>query len=537
MAGRWLSVVLLCACQMCLPAYEKEHGAWNCLLVNLVSQTNIYSLDRALSVYIDVFDGGVENLRAVWSVVGEGDSRYESGDDAMLSSSDPVPVDASGFLYHFPPDELQTVSAANRTWGWRRLVVEGRSRQGVLQCRDDVVVKLHDHRESAAPYGFESPYSPYTPRIVHFIHLIISPLPPSKNVCDELLLLSLRSAVNHIRPEKIFLHTNDGIAAKECINVTDRLFVLEAAIPRQVFGNKIDWYQHQTDVIRLHALRKWGGVYLDTDVLVLRTLDMLLSSNMFVIGEQSGGGICNGVIISPLRHPFLQRWLGQYISFEEGTMGLHASYLPMMMVRQGISSDVMVVSPSHMHWPSYHPHAINTVWLGNWFCTKENLVLHMWGSRSSQASRIVLSSRGSREQEAGRTIDGAVAAALSSAHDSEECSHLSHPLSPQPDVDDVLAFWPLTDGDWTLRESSKSKLDGRVYLRQEEGDRVCRPDGDSLSLGLTLDESRLAFLPFAGVFNTNQVRLYRVRSHRLTCFQANHLVVLQDRMLVARHNM
>lgn len=37
-----------------------------------------------------------------------------------------------------------------------------------------------------------------------------------------------------------------------------------------VFGNEVEHFAHKADVIRLEALRDWGGVYLDTDVLVIK---------------------------------------------------------------------------------------------------------------------------------------------------------------------------------------------------------------------------------------------------------------------------
>ena len=37
-----------------------------------------------------------------------------------------------------------------------------------------------------------------------------------------------------------------------------------------VFGNEVEHFAHKADVIRLEALRDWGGVYLDTDVMVIK---------------------------------------------------------------------------------------------------------------------------------------------------------------------------------------------------------------------------------------------------------------------------
>ena len=515
---RWLwLLLLLCSQHAHSTAQEEGEEAWNCLLVNLVSQTNVYSVDRAISVHVDMLDVGdgapVDVLSAAWAVV-RPEGASDAGDAYLTSSSDPVPVGPGSFLFHFLPDELVSVLEVDSEWGWRRLTIERRWEGGELRCQDEVVVRLHSHGETAATYTFESPSPLHTPRIVHFIHLQLDSRPRNTARCDELLSLSVRSTVNHIKPERIYLHTNDMDFLRGCADIQDHVTVVKAAIPRRVFGNRVDWYQHQADILRLHALRKWGGVYLDTDVLVLRDLGFLLSSNMFVVGEQSGGGICNGLIVSPRLHPFLQRWIAQYISFEEGTMGLHASYLPMMMARQALSPAVMVISPAHMHWPSYHPHAITTVWLGNWFCAQENLVLHIWGSRSSHVRRSVLAGRGDGGNETRRSVDGAMKTALAPSPQLEECEHLMHPLSPQPGSDEVLAFWPLTGGGRFLREASSEKLEGMVYsLGEEEEEEGKEEEDKSLfsrgksgddSLGLVLDKSRFAFLPFAGIFNTNQ---------------------------------
>lgn len=38
----------------------------------------------------------------------------------------------------------------------------------------------------------------------------------------------------------------------------------------EIFGKEVTHFAHKADVIRLEVLRDYGGVYLDTDVLVLR---------------------------------------------------------------------------------------------------------------------------------------------------------------------------------------------------------------------------------------------------------------------------
>lgn len=39
---------------------------------------------------------------------------------------------------------------------------------------------------------------------------------------------------------------------------------------KSIYGNEVVHFAHKADVLRLEALRDYGGVYLDTDVLVVR---------------------------------------------------------------------------------------------------------------------------------------------------------------------------------------------------------------------------------------------------------------------------
>jgi len=54
-------------------------------------------------------------------------------------------------------------------------------------------------------------------------------------------------------------------------------------------------YAFVSDVVRLHALYEEGGIYLDTDVLVLRSFDDLLA-NSFFTGEYKSGALGAAVI-------------------------------------------------------------------------------------------------------------------------------------------------------------------------------------------------------------------------------------------------
>jgi mannosyltransferase OCH1-like enzyme len=75
-----------------------------------------------------------------------------------------------------------------------------------------------------------------------------------------------------------------------------------------IFMKSTDHYAHHGDLIRLEVLIEYIGIYLDIDVLTLRSFDQLLNLNDVVIANQDDNQnqICNAVIISKRNAIFCQ---------------------------------------------------------------------------------------------------------------------------------------------------------------------------------------------------------------------------------------
>ena len=71
-----------------------------------------------------------------------------------------------------------------------------------------------------------------------------------------------------------------------------------------------DW-AYLSDYVRLQALVKEGGVYLDTDVELLRPLDVFIDGS-FHIGYMHSCALGTAVMISPANHPLLGRLIAKY---------------------------------------------------------------------------------------------------------------------------------------------------------------------------------------------------------------------------------
>ena len=103
------------------------------------------------------------------------------------------------------------------------------------------------------------------PKIIHYIWLGKSEMPIEVRDC-------IKSWQNNMPDYELMFWDDDAIS--EFRNP----FIIEALEQKK--------YAFATDVIRLYALQKYGGIYLDTDVKVLKSFDDFLHHHAF-IGRES----------------------------------------------------------------------------------------------------------------------------------------------------------------------------------------------------------------------------------------------------------
>jgi len=99
------------------------------------------------------------------------------------------------------------------------------------------------------------------PKIIHYIWLGGNPIPTAIQECIE--------SWKWVMPNFELMLWND-----ESIKEIDIVFVKEAM--------SVGKWAFASDVIRLWALAKYGGIYLDTDVKVLKSFEPLLSEHAFI---------------------------------------------------------------------------------------------------------------------------------------------------------------------------------------------------------------------------------------------------------------
>jgi hypothetical protein len=155
------------------------------------------------------------------------------------------------------------------------------------------------------------------PNLIHFIFL------GEDTPFRFLHYLAILSAHLRSSPDEIIVHGCREPVESPWWNRIKPLITYEPVEPvREFRGRKNEAYQHQADVIRLEKLIERGGIYLDIDVLTLRSLNQLRRYSCVIGGECYRDGregafsndprdfasVTNAVMMAVPESPFLQEW-------------------------------------------------------------------------------------------------------------------------------------------------------------------------------------------------------------------------------------
>ncbi|XP_070547862.1 uncharacterized protein [Ptychodera flava] len=139
------------------------------------------------------------------------------------------------------------------------------------------------------------------PNIAHFVWFY----DPQPLRFDQ--FISILSTHTVMKAEKILFHTNNEPIGRYWQILKDTIDVLEVVItqkPKLEHSNRF----HRSDLARLQILLKYGGVYLDNDVIVVRSLEPLRHYD-FVMGREqplNPDYMNNGVIMASKDSIFLK---------------------------------------------------------------------------------------------------------------------------------------------------------------------------------------------------------------------------------------
>ncbi|KAM4056377.1 glycosyltransferase sugar-binding containing DXD motif domain-containing protein [Hirsutella rhossiliensis] len=201
------------------------------------------------------------------------------------------------------------------------------------------------------------------PNVVHFV---IGPDKP--NPVTLMLWLAIRAAAINLPGCEIRLHyvylSEDGPWWKD----VRRLVTLTRHGPEflddfsHLTPPPSEWNPaHKADILRLQILRAQGGIYLDTDAIILRPLDKLLSGRRDVILGHEGGhrkGMTNAVILAKPAAGFVERWYQAYNDFDPKRWNQHSVILPAKLADEH-PDEVCQLPPAAFFWPLWPQHHVD----------------------------------------------------------------------------------------------------------------------------------------------------------------------------------
>jgi hypothetical protein len=163
--------------------------------------------------------------------------------------------------------------------------------------------------------------------------------------------ITFLAARRHLRPKKFFVHyfqePNTFWWNQMKKNPEINAILVRTRQVNKIFKKFVDHHSHRGDIIRLEVLIKYGGIYLDTDVLTLRSFDPLLNLSDVIMAHENDNPrtACNAVILAKSNAKFLRRWYDAFQSFDQNCWGCHSVLLPWKLA--SIYTDEIKVLPTN----------------------------------------------------------------------------------------------------------------------------------------------------------------------------------------------
>ena len=147
--------------------------------------------------------------------------------------------------------------------------------------------------------------------------------------------------------------------------------------PDSIHGRRVSMPEHQADIIKLQKLLKYGGIYLDFDVIVVKSFDPLRCYSA-TLGLETDDRLCASIIISEPDSAFLKLWLNSYKTFDDSSWDEHAVKMPYRLWRR--HPQTLHVEASSLQRPSWQKHELAYLYGKGMYYDWENknYAVHLW---------------------------------------------------------------------------------------------------------------------------------------------------------------
>ncbi|KAL3836288.1 hypothetical protein ACJMK2_021725 [Sinanodonta woodiana] len=191
------------------------------------------------------------------------------------------------------------------------------------------------------------------PYVVHFIWFMYREF-------DFFNFLSFMSVVRFVRPCLILIHGDFVPYGRywHRFTMTFPYVILVRRSPKlTIYGKRVEFIEHLSDIMRIEILKDYGGIYLDYDEVVLRSLEPLRIYN-YVQGYELPNQLGSQLIMAKRNATFLQLWYDSYKNYSKEWL-YNALEVPAMLASQ---------HPELIHIDGYNftrPSWQNMTWIFN----------------------------------------------------------------------------------------------------------------------------------------------------------------------------
>ncbi|XP_052779015.1 uncharacterized protein LOC128216480 [Mya arenaria] len=167
------------------------------------------------------------------------------------------------------------------------------------------------------------------PNIVHYVWF-------GKAEFQFIHFLSFLSVYKIQNPCMIMIHADklpQGKLWMYFLQICPKIVHVKRKQPKRVMSKKLTFVEHKADVAKLEALQEYGGIYVDTDQLILQPLDKFRNADA-TIGMDFGSLAANSLIIAKRNAVFIKYWLESYKSFGKTDGNKHSQTIPFKLARK-----------------------------------------------------------------------------------------------------------------------------------------------------------------------------------------------------------
>ena len=116
-----------------------------------------------------------------------------------------------------------------------------------------------------------------------------------------------------------------------------------------------------------------GGIYLDFDVMVVKSFDPLRKFNC-TLGLESSNKLCSGVIVCVKDHPFLYLWLNSYYEDFKLQWSYNSGIVSTRLMRR--YDGLIHVEENTLHRPNCGQ--LDQIWGNSSYPWRNNYAVHTW---------------------------------------------------------------------------------------------------------------------------------------------------------------